>query len=57
MPNGIDLDLIREVNAATEITDLVAVGRLIEHKRVDMLLDALASAAGKRHAPYLPDHR
>jgi glycosyltransferase involved in cell wall biosynthesis len=43
VPNGIDLDLIHEVNAAAELTDLVAVGRLIEHKRVDMLLDALAS--------------
>ena len=43
VPNGIDLDVIHEVSAATEITDLVVVGRLIEHKRVDMLLDALAS--------------
>ena len=43
VPNGIDLDLIRQVSAATELTDLVVVGRLIEHKRVDMLLDALAS--------------
>jgi glycosyltransferase involved in cell wall biosynthesis len=43
VPNGIDLDLIHEVSAADEITDLVVVGRLIEHKRVDMLLDALAS--------------
>ena len=42
VPNGIDLDLIREVNAAAEVADLVAVGRLIEHKHVDMLLDALA---------------
>ncbi len=43
VPNGIDLDVIHEARAATEITDLVVVGRLIEHKRVDMLLDALAS--------------
>jgi glycosyltransferase involved in cell wall biosynthesis len=50
VPNGIDLDLIREVSAATELTDLVVVGRLIEHKRVDMLLDAVASlrASGMR---------
>src|SRR5215831_2335126 len=50
VPNGIDLDLIRQVSAATEITDLVVVGRLIEHKRVDMLLDALAGlrASGMR---------
>jgi glycosyltransferase involved in cell wall biosynthesis len=31
------------VGAAAELTDLVVVGRLIQHKRVDMLLDALAS--------------
>jgi len=31
------------VGAATELTDLVVVGRLIQHKCVDMLLDALAS--------------
>ena len=43
MPNGIDLDLIHQVGAAAELTDLVVVGRLIQHKRVDMLLDALAS--------------
>jgi glycosyltransferase involved in cell wall biosynthesis len=43
VPNGIDLDLIHDVSAAAEIADLVVVGRLIEHKRVDMLLDALAS--------------
>lgn len=43
VPNGIDLDLIHQVGAAAELTDLVVVGRLIQHKRVDMLLDALAS--------------
>src|SRR5262249_6853621 len=43
VPNGIDLDMIHEAIAATDVTDLVVVGRLIEHKRVDMLLDALAS--------------
>ncbi len=43
VPNGIDLDVIHKASAAAEITDLVVVGRLIEHKRVDMLLDALAS--------------
>jgi glycosyltransferase involved in cell wall biosynthesis len=43
VPNGIDLNLIREVSAASEVTDLVVVGRLIEHKCVDKLLDALAN--------------
>lgn len=50
VPNGIDLNLIREVSAAEEITDLVVVGRLIEHKRIDMLLAALANLqAGDMH--------
>lgn len=43
VPNGIDLDMIHQASAAAEVTDIVVVGRLIAHKRVDMLLDALAS--------------
>ena len=43
VPNGIDLNLIREVTPASEITDLVVVGRLMEHKCVDKILDALAN--------------
>jgi glycosyltransferase involved in cell wall biosynthesis len=42
VPNGIDIDTIRSTYPDTEITDLVAVGRLIGHKRVDMLLDVIA---------------
>lgn len=41
-PNGIDMDVIRNVYPDGEATDLVAVGRLMGHKRVDMLLDAVA---------------
>jgi glycosyltransferase involved in cell wall biosynthesis len=41
-PNGIDLDTIRSVPPSGEPVDIVAVGRLIEHKRIDMLLDAVA---------------
>ena len=41
-PNGLDLDVINQVQAADDRTDLIVVGRLIDHKRVDMLLDALA---------------
>jgi glycosyltransferase involved in cell wall biosynthesis len=41
-PNGVDLDAIRRAPAARERTDLVVVGRLLEHKRVDRLLDAVA---------------
>jgi glycosyltransferase involved in cell wall biosynthesis len=43
VPNGIDFNLIRETAADPEATDVVVVGRLIEHKHVDMLLDVLAS--------------
>ncbi len=41
-PNGIDLDLVNEIVADTSATDVVIVGRLLAHKRVDMLLDAVA---------------
>jgi glycosyltransferase involved in cell wall biosynthesis len=42
VPNGIDLDTIRSTSPDAEITDLVAVGRLIGHKHVDVLLDVIA---------------
>jgi glycosyltransferase involved in cell wall biosynthesis len=47
-PNGVDLDAIRGSAPDSSVTDLIVVGRLIAHKRVDMLLDAVASlhAAG-----------
>jgi glycosyltransferase involved in cell wall biosynthesis len=41
-PNGVDLDLIRDTYPDSSSTDLVVVGRLIGHKRVEMLLDAMA---------------
>lgn len=41
-PNGIDLDAIRNIYPDEAATDLVVVGRLMAHKRVDMLLDAVA---------------
>ena len=41
-PNGVDLTAIRATPAAPETCDVVTVCRLIEHKRVDLLLDALA---------------
>ena len=40
-PNGIDLAQINRIAAATDPADLVTVGRLLPHKRIDMLLDAL----------------
>jgi glycosyltransferase involved in cell wall biosynthesis len=42
-PNGIDFDVIRGVQPASDVTDIVFVGRLIAHKRIDMLLDAVAA--------------
>lgn len=41
-PNGVDFEAIHASYAAESTTDIVVVGRLIDHKRVDMLLDALA---------------
>ncbi|WP_217921098.1 glycosyltransferase family 4 protein [Miltoncostaea oceani] len=41
-PNGVDLDTVRAAVAGDAPTDLVVVGRLLSHKRVDMLLDAVA---------------
>jgi len=42
VPNGIDLDEVASAHPDPTPTDLVVVGRLIAHKRVDMLLDAIA---------------
>src|ERR1039458_6174579 len=42
VPNGINVSDIRDVCADAASTDLVVVGRLIKHKRVDMVLDAVA---------------
>jgi glycosyltransferase involved in cell wall biosynthesis len=41
-PNGIDLAIINEVEAAGDPADVVVVGRLLPHKRIDLLLEALA---------------
>jgi glycosyltransferase involved in cell wall biosynthesis len=40
--NGIDLDKVTSVHPAPVPSDIAVVGRLMEHKRVDMLLDAVA---------------
>jgi glycosyltransferase involved in cell wall biosynthesis len=42
VPNGIDLNTIQSASPDAEVSDLVAVGRLLSHKHVDMLLDAVA---------------
>jgi glycosyltransferase involved in cell wall biosynthesis len=41
-PNGIDLQAIRSSYPSGEPTDVVVVSRLIDHKRIDMLLAAIA---------------
>jgi glycosyltransferase involved in cell wall biosynthesis len=41
-PNGVDLDAIGNTSPDSNPTDLVVVGRIVGHKRVDMLLDAIA---------------
>jgi len=41
-PNGIDLDAVAAAVPDTDQADLVVVGRLMPHKRVDMLLEAVA---------------
>jgi glycosyltransferase involved in cell wall biosynthesis len=43
IPNGIDLESIRDLPEAADARDVVVVGRLLPHKRTDMLLDALAA--------------
>jgi glycosyltransferase involved in cell wall biosynthesis len=40
--HGIDIDEVAAVPAAVELCDVTVVGRLINHKRVDMLLEAVA---------------
>jgi len=49
-PNGIDLEAARNADPAGDTTDLVVVTRLMVHKRIDMLLDAVAllHAEGRR---------
>jgi glycosyltransferase involved in cell wall biosynthesis len=41
-PNGVDLAAIRAIAPAEARVDLVTVGRLLSHKRVDLLLEAVA---------------
>lgn len=45
-PNGIDFEAIRNAYPGGASTDLVVVGRLLPHKRVTMLLDAVALLHG-----------
>lgn len=49
-PNGIDLESVERVLPAADTTDLVIVSRLMQHKRLDMLLEAVAILHGRGHA-------
>lgn len=40
IPNGLDIDKIKDILPAAEKSDLIYVGRLIAHKNIDMLVRA-----------------
>jgi glycosyltransferase involved in cell wall biosynthesis len=44
VPNGVDLLKIDDVREEEKVSDLVYVGRLSEHKKVDLLLNAVSMA-------------
>jgi glycosyltransferase involved in cell wall biosynthesis len=48
-PNGVDLELVVRTPPAINAVDIVSVGRLLAHKRLDLLLEcvALLASAGK----------
>ncbi len=46
--NGIDLAAIKQIRAARQKSDLIYVGRLLEHKHVEMLLETVAVLKVKR---------
>ena len=50
VPNGIDLDRIRDIEPADDAADVLYVGRLSEHKNVDLLIDAFESVAADTDA-------
>jgi len=41
-PNGIDLDAVAQAHPDSAPTDVAVVGRLMTHKRIDMLLESVA---------------
>ena len=41
-PNGIDVSRIDEIEPSADGADLVTVGRLLPHKRIDLLVEAVA---------------
>ena len=53
VPNGVDLASIRQVHLAGQPSDLIYVGRLLAHKRVDLAIEALAIVRRARPATTL----
>lgn len=50
-PNGVDLERARRATAAPgSVSDLVVVSRLLAHKRIDLLIDAVALLREQGHA-------
>ncbi len=49
VPNGIDAKRIEQIAASSRESDIVFVGRLVEHKNVDLLIEATEII--KRYAP------
>ena len=51
VPLGADLDLIDATPPSPQHWDVLYAGRLIDHKRVDVLIDALAALRDRGHQP------
>lgn len=47
--NGVDFHDIQAISAAETDWDIIYVGRLSEHKKVDVLLEAIAKVAEQKH--------
>lgn len=42
VPNGIDLEFINDIKPSKETSDIIFAGRLLSHKNVDVLIQAIA---------------
>lgn len=51
VPCGIDCDFLRAKSSADKENQLVYVGRVIEHKRVDMLIEAFGELVAQKSFP------
>ncbi len=57
VPNGIDLDGIRNSYPDSAKVDIVTIGRLLPHKNMSTLLDTVALLHAAGLARHLQDHR